>query len=389
MVQEQQPRENKRIKLGIWGTKGAGKTVYMLMLYHYLERSNRFEVMLDEETDEFLQKGRNLIIDKGTFPPPTFKNVNKNYKSYSYKLRRVNSNTIVELTFFDLPGEVLQNRKEELKIKSAGSDDTVTIAEYLTKCDGILILLSPLKEDYEALGCSYFTLLDGFFRLMKIKSNKFKLEQYVVFGITKADSDEIYQRTIDDNFYQLFMEIIGPQAQLSWLKNLFYLETEEKDGITQVNINGENNRCCFIPISPFARYEKDGKMISPVILNENKTEDEPKVNESQQEDPKAGDRRQQKQREDPFGKNSSKKQNNSAGDYETPGTANNSEDSQKESQSSSNDDYETPSTANNDRANQKKHWEGKYKIDKDVTWRSLNVVEPIEWLINSIENHPS
>ncbi len=365
MVQEQQPQPDKTIKLGIWGIRGAGKTVYMLMLYHYLKNSNRFLVRVDEETDEFLKKGLNLIIDEGKFPPPTFKNSNKDYKSYSYKLKKVNSNTIVELTFFDLPGEVLQERKEELKIKSTDSDDTVTIAEYLTRCDGILILLSPLKEDYEALGCSYLTLLDDLFRFMQIKSKKFKLEQYVVFGITKADSDEIYQRTIDDNFYQLFMEIIGPQAKLSWLENLFYLETEEKDGITQVNINGKNNRCCFLPISPFDRYEKDGKMISPVILNEHKTEDEPEVNESQQEEPKAGDRRQQKQREDPFGKNSSKKQNNSAGDYETP------------------------STGNNDEANQKKHWEGKYKIDKDPPWKSRNVVEPIEWLIQRIENHPS
>lgn len=268
MVQEQQPQANKTIKLGIWGTSGAGKTVYMLMLYHYLQKSqkqDRFLVRVDEETDEFLATGLNSIINKGEFPTST--STKKDYSFYSYMLKRVNSNTTVELTFVDLPGEVLKDRKKTLTTKNA-SDNTnsnINVAEYLTQCDGILILLSPLKEDYEALDCSYLTLLNDLFSLMQIKSNKFQLEQYVVFGITKADHDEIYQRTIDKNFNQLFMEIIGPQANLDWLKNFFYIETEKKNGITELNINEKNNRCCFLPISPFTRYKKDDKMISPVV----------------------------------------------------------------------------------------------------------------------------
>ena len=213
---------------------------------------------------------------------------------------------------------------------------------------------------------------------------EFKLEQYVVFGITKADHDQIYQRTIETNFYQLIMEIIGDQASLEWLESYFHLEiVEDKDGTQQVNVNGENNRCCFLPISPFAKcYDKDGKMISPVI--ENKTEEEPRANESQQEPPKAAEKRQEKQLEDPFKKNLSKKQKNND-DYETPSTADNSEGGQREGHSSDNDDYDTPSTTNDDEPNQK---QGKYKIDTRVPWRPQNVVEPIEWLIQRIENHP-
>ena len=117
-------------------------------------------------------------------------------------------------------------------------------------------------------------------------------------------------------------------------------------------------------------------MISPVITNENKTEEELKLNESQQEPPKAADKRQGKRLlTDPFKKDLSKKQNNND-DYEG---------SQREGQSSYNDDYETPSTTNYDEPNQE---EGKYKIDTRVTWRPQNVVEPIEWLIQRIENHP-
>ena len=385
MVQEQQRQKNTRIKLGIWGASSSGKTVYMLMLYHYLQRSKRKDKFLvkvdDQETDDFLQTELNLRIYKGEFPTPTTKK--DKYNSYSYKLKRDNSDTIVELTFLDLPGEVLQRREYKVKTNNKKNED-VSVAKYLTQCHGILILLSPLKEDYPDK--SYFSLLEGLFRLMLREIPEFKLEQYVVFGITKADHDKIYQRTIDTNFYQLIMEIIGLQAPLEWLKSYFYLEiVEEKDGTKRVNVNGENNRCCFLPISPFAKYyDKDGKMISPVITNENKTEEELKLNESQQEAPKAADKRQEKQREDPF-KNPSKKQNNSNDDDKTPSIADNSEGSQREGQSSYNDDYETPSTTNYDEPNQE---EGKYKIDTRVTWRPQNVVEPIEWLIQRIENHP-
>jgi GTPase SAR1 family protein len=383
MVQEQQRQETKTIKLGIWGTRSAGKTVYMLMLYHYLQRSKRKDRFLvkvgNEQTDKFLEKHLNSMIYKGEFPTPTVIPKEDKYNSYSYKLKRVNSDTIVELTFLDLPGELWEDRSREKKVKTnntiGNKNYGVSVAKYLTQCHGILILLSPLKEDYND---SYLPLLDGLFRLMLREIPEFKLEQYVVFGITKADHDKIYQRTIDTNFYQLIMEIIGLQVPLEWLKSYFYLEiVEEKDGTQRVNVNGENNRCCFLPISPFAKYyDKDGKMISPVITNENKTEEELKLNESQQEPPKAADKRQGKRLlTDPFKKDLSKKQNNND-DYEG---------SQREGQSSYNDDYETPSTTNYYEPNQE---EGKYKIDTRVTWRPQNVVEPIEWLIQRIENHP-
>ncbi|MDE5108650.1 MAG: hypothetical protein O4808_16850, partial [Trichodesmium sp. St17_bin3_1_1] len=95
MVQEQQRQKNTTIKLGIWGTSSAGKTVYMLMLYHYLQRSNRKDRFLvkvdDKETDEFLEKHLNSMIYKGEFPTPTEKPPEDKYNSYSYKLKRINS----------------------------------------------------------------------------------------------------------------------------------------------------------------------------------------------------------------------------------------------------------------------------------------------------------
>ena len=163
MVQEQQRQKNTTIKLGIWGTSSSGKTVYMLMLYHYLQRSKRKDRFLvkvgNEQTDKFLKDHLNSVIYKGEFPTPTETPPEDKYNSYSYKLKRDNSETIVELTFLDLPGEVLQRREYKVKTNNKKNED-VSVAKYLTQCHGILILLSPLKEDYND---SYLPLLDGLF----------------------------------------------------------------------------------------------------------------------------------------------------------------------------------------------------------------------------------
>ena len=117
MVQEQQRQKNTRIKLGIWGTSSAGKTVYMLMLYHYLQRSKRKDRFLvkagNEQTDKFLKKHLISRIYKGEFPSTTTKE--DKYNSYSYKLKRNNSDTIVELTFLDLSGEIWERRGYKVK----------------------------------------------------------------------------------------------------------------------------------------------------------------------------------------------------------------------------------------------------------------------------------
>ena len=77
MVQEQQRQKNTRIKLGIWGASSSGKTVYMLMLYHYLQRSKRKDRFLvkagNEQTDKFLEDHLNSRIYKGAFPSTTTK----------------------------------------------------------------------------------------------------------------------------------------------------------------------------------------------------------------------------------------------------------------------------------------------------------------------------
>ena len=133
MVQEQQRQETKTIKLGIWGTRSAGKTVYMLMLYHYLQRSKRKDRFLvkvgNEQTDEFLKKHLISRIYKGKFPTTTVIPREDKHNSYSYKLKRNNSDTIVELTFLDLPGELWEDREKKVK-----TNNTIGNKNYDTQC---------------------------------------------------------------------------------------------------------------------------------------------------------------------------------------------------------------------------------------------------------------
>lgn len=99
------------------------------------------------------------------------------YNLYFYKLKRVNSDIIVELIFFDLLGEFWEDRSREKKVKInniiGNKNYGVSVVKYLIQCYGILILLSFLKEDYNDL---YLLLLDGLFRLMLREIFEFKLE---------------------------------------------------------------------------------------------------------------------------------------------------------------------------------------------------------------------
>lgn len=61
---------NGNIKIGIWGMAGAGKTVFMLMLYHYLttDRNSNWRVIIpDDETASFVDGNLSMLVNRGIF----------------------------------------------------------------------------------------------------------------------------------------------------------------------------------------------------------------------------------------------------------------------------------------------------------------------------------
>jgi GTPase SAR1 family protein len=101
-----QSSNKKPIRLGIWGLPNSGKTVYMTMLYHYLSQGeSQWRIVTDDEvTEKYVNDNLALIMDQGDFPDPT--EVTIKVEVCSYKLINDTKNKIVELSFFDVSGEV-------------------------------------------------------------------------------------------------------------------------------------------------------------------------------------------------------------------------------------------------------------------------------------------
>lgn len=335
------------IRLGIWGTRSAGKTVYMLMLYHYLSIEQGWNIAVDQETEEFINKGLELMLDEGKFVLPTLTRRGEAQDIYSYTLSgMMNNQTIdIEIQFFDISGETLRGRNEIIHDENGKE---ITIVDYLLKCHGILFLVSPLQEDRDSR--SYYALLGDLFRSMQNRSGHMQLEQYVVFGITKVDHEEVYPNFIskssdkssDKSAEKLFIEMLGRQTNLHWFENFFHIKIGKGDSV-DINPN-HDNRCGFFYISPFGVHkDKNGDIKSIVERNEQTTQS--------QKDPIL----------DPI-----------------------------ETSSGSGSPYEmgSKSKGRNNTLNAQGASTGKYKINIEVPFNPINMIEPIGWLIQGIINCP-
>ncbi|NET24610.1 hypothetical protein [Okeania sp. SIO1I7] len=329
-----------QIRLGIWGFPGAGKSVYMLRLSQELSDQGRL-VPTDEITAKYIYEGTKLL-EKGEFVNPTGTG---KYSKYSYTIEN-SDNRNIELTFFDLPGEVFTDPENYF---SSENNREVNVVDYLLECHGILFLLSPLEEDIHSFDESYYILLKRLFDLMRIKSRKNRLEQYVAFGITKIDNSEVYGESLDKYAEQMFLNILGrgPNAKLTWLKNYFHIIIEGSKDRPRLKINPTSeNRCQFFYISAFGIH-KDSKGNVQYPVRENK-EEKPKYNTYKTE-------------EDPM--------------FPTDDL----EDVDVENFGNKNNDTEEF------KFNKSKN---KYIIDTKVRFNPINMYSPIEWLIKGIKEYP-
>jgi len=352
MVRKQQAtqlEQAQKIRLGVWGPPGSGKTVYMTMLAHYLKASpeSPWKVEItDPRTIEFVAQNRSLIMTKGEFMGGTEVRRGESPKVYSYKLKHKEGiRKDIELDFFDLPGRFYLGG-EQYKLED-GDGCSLSIAQYLNQCHGVVFLLSPLDEDKSPLeGASYYDLLDRLFMDMQSarQSNSPELEQYVAFCITKVDHPEVHTSFCNSTAKESFLKLLGNNASLTWFRNFFHTEINSR----KQELNSEPskyNRCQFFYISPFGVYRDENKVPrSPVFVT--KIENDPMLPEtSQNPNPIFQD---SKQTADPY----------------------------------ENILIDIPSYDN---------WGNKsskiYQIDTKVAFSPINVLSPIQWLIRGIEQH--
>ncbi|MDZ8091584.1 MAG: hypothetical protein RMZ42_06550 [Nostoc sp. DedQUE05] len=354
------------IRLGIWGTSGAGKTTYLTMLYYALITSGKWLVEVDPKARKFIEENLSYIEEEGLFPPRT--KPTKELPIYSYTLTprsSPNSGSKIVLYFIDAPGEFYQNiltakaTVKENRISpsakaSEEEDKPMDIVDYLISCDGIIFLLDPERSEKD--GLKYSTLLRKLFlefqeRCRRAEIRDPRLEQYITFCVTKVDRQDFWSNR--KTAQQFVEKILGIRMPLTALQGYCRLELNP-DKRKRLN---KDNRCEFFSVSSLGCYQKDGEWKSPVIY--------PEENDSSQSD--------------------TQHTNSSDGNYDWD-SYNDVYAPETPSSSSSTDDW-TGNNSNN-KNNSESPPQSLPKINPEAILVPLNVIEPVEWLIEGIQAHP-
>ena len=386
-----QSSEPMDIRIVIWGTSRSGKTTYLTMLYDALVLSKDWEVSADDEARQFVKKHTNEI-EKGNFPPPTEPSPTINI--FTYTLRRQDSSTAtgskILLNFIDAPGEVYEDiHSTKVQIAKPPSqranaetqlgqnqNNLIGIVDYLLSCDGIIFLLDPMPDKEK--GDSYKSLLSDLFLEFQERSRKEdmkteRLQQYMAFCVTKVDKAEIWS--------QIWTKVQNPaELELATIQ----LEQAAKDLAEDVMgqklfTSLETNFCVknrykFFSVASIGRYfdEKDKTWKEAVIYpqtQEKSNTSEPQANPSLPPSPKS-----------PYQRN--RPQNLQAAD--TPSVEPNNTPSSNSSSTGGGgfaSDDNTPNTPELPPT-------PKPTINTKVKYEPFNVIEPIEWLIDSIQKQP-
>ena len=376
---------SRDIRIGIWGTKGSGKTIYLSMLYDILEASpQKWLVAADPEARRFVNQHRRDMDNTakaGVLPLPSERFDEITIFSYILKPQQIDipASRIV-LEFIDAPGEFYEHlyntgevtirRKKKFTSKDKQIFDNEYdeveseykgIVDYLMSCDGIVFLLDP-KPSFQD-GNSYRSLLVDLFQEFQERSqrdgNYERLEQYMAFCVTKVDDDDnLWSQAKDPQ--KLALELMGAKM-LQRLQTYCYLEPdkEKRDRLHK------HNRCEFFAVSAIGRYrDSDGKW-RKAIDNPSNQEKQPDI--QQPENPTSQTHYSAGYDPDDFFTN----------------TPNNSE------PNIPNTPPETEGFGFN--INNTSNWEqqtGEQTIKQGVECQSINVIEPIEWLIGHILHCP-
>lgn len=279
------------IRIGFWGTQGSGKTTYLTMLHHCLEKDPRWITnIVQPDFSTAIEHNINRLLDEGEFPAPNPTNITKlEISSYMMIARKKRGLPMsITLNFIDAPGEFYeelaetdvtviektlsdQNEKQEERIGD--------IVDFLITCQGIIIFLDPKQVSLGSKQVkdkvSYRKLLMRFFqecrsRYSNQKNSDLKLlPQYFAFCVTKIDAEidgiDIWkeaQKPMD-----LAKKIMGDNL-FERLNNFFYFDLDNPN-------SPQKHRCKFYGVSSIGRYCKDGDYKTAVESQANNSESSP------------------------------------------------------------------------------------------------------------------
>ena len=324
-----------KIRLGIWGTSGAGKTTYMVQLYRVLQQSCDWVVQPTDEKSEVFVLENLKQIEHGFFPLATSLSETEKLEIYSYTLTNSGRDfgSKIVLDFLDVPGAFYENILHTKRLKFVEEESLSSdIVDYLLSCDGIIFLLDPERD-----GKVYSTLLWDLFYELQSRSRSItsddRLQQYMAFCVTKVDRNELYNKAERTPPRELVKEVMGERI-FQRLFSSFLLE---------------GNFEFFYISSVGVSVDTDGNLLEAVIYqNEN-------ISESL---------------------------NTQQFDIDTQ---NNFDTDKAESTHTFANDF---ASDNNNKINQEVTLRKHLTIRQDVKLQPINVIEPIKWLINAIKTHP-
>lgn len=236
--------ENSSFRIGIWGTTGAGKTTFLSMLYDAFLLRPGWTVAADADARKFVTSQLKTIRMRGRFPAPT--EVTAETGIFRYILQEEQTSQMdgefnqITLDFVDAPGEFY----ERPHLADRRVNGEMDILDYLSSCDGIIFLLDPdridesLNDDEDDYRTMLMDLLLEFQErsISSGLSDDLRLEQHMAFCTTKADKAPYWD----------YRE--SPQ-------NL----AEEVMGDTMFRMLGSNflkhNRYQFFAVSAIGRYQ--------------------------------------------------------------------------------------------------------------------------------------
>jgi hypothetical protein len=244
----------------MWGATQGGKTTFLASLYIAVTRSSQDLNIFgaDETSTEFLVESNRMLTKEHRFPDGTLA---VNSYSWTMNMTRVvhrertrfgqTTPLVTEFSQFnidvrDAPGGffgsipmMLQGHSRlDLGDGSPDDDDDLDdMLDHLAGCQGILLLIDPVRERLEGDAHEFFqgTLLRIAQRRMALMPPGSRLPHYVAVCITKFDDPEVYRfarmngfRTYDEDDPYLFPRVHSDDAE-SFFRELCNSEMGDAD----------------------------------------------------------------------------------------------------------------------------------------------------------------
>lgn len=207
-----EPEQELR-RVGLWGATASGKSTFLSALFIAATRSPadvRVSGANDESTD-FLIRNTHILNAQHRFPPPTSTQqplswtLHMSVPNRSRGRLRKGPPTVpfdFRVDLQDAPGRAYAAvpESEPSRIDIGADDDSTEVAGFLADCQGLLLLIDPIRERELGDAHEYFhgTLLRIAQRVEVLAGRR--LPHYVAVCVTKFDDPSVFRFARDNEF---------------------------------------------------------------------------------------------------------------------------------------------------------------------------------------------